>query len=130
MAKADNTVKPESAIAGWRPEAGEEVTGIITDLNMGDSEFGKYPILTLKTEDKEVAIHAFHKILRSELIRIRPKVGHEVTVKYFGLTEEGGKYGNGYELYKVTSPQYVFDWDRVPTAANSTEPDVFGEPPF
>lgn len=102
---------------GWRPNPGDKITGKVTQLSLGESEYGVYPIVTLG----DVAVHAFHTVLRRELNRIRPVVGHTLTIEYHGSTAEGtGKFNKGYEAYTVSSPEYVFDWNmfgRVPKAA-------------
>lgn len=114
---------------GWRPEPGDEVTGTITSLSGGESEFGTYPIVTVRTAvGEEMALHCFHSVLRRELNRIRPKVGHGLTVKYHGSTGEGkGKFKNGYEAYTVSSPEYVFDWDMFGAKPKPPVADEFAD---
>lgn len=118
---------------GWRPVPGSEMTGTITALSGGESEYGAYPIVTIRTPvGEEIALHCFHSVLRRELNRIRPKVGHGLTVKYHGATGEGkGKYNKGYEAYTVSSPEYVFDWDMFgnkPKPPVSDDSDSYPEP--
>jgi hypothetical protein len=59
----------------WKPRSDETVTGEVVAL---DSRLGwddqPYPILTIRTEDGEVAIHAFHTVLRNELAAKHPAV--------------------------------------------------------
>jgi hypothetical protein len=71
---------------GWRPEPGDVVIGVITDLSNGwsDQTQTNYPIVTLHDEktDKDVAVHAFHQVLRSKLNELRPKVGETIGIKF------------------------------------------------
>lgn len=105
---------PESDYAtGWRPTKGDKVAGTVTDISATDGGYGVYPIVTLGQEGGgEVAVHAFHTVLRRELARRRPQIGDELEITYLG--KQQGKSGSiGYDGYRVKSNKDVqgYDWD-------------------
>lgn len=99
---------------GWKPEPGNAVKGVVTDIAATDNGWGPYPVLTLKREDgSEIAVHAFHDVLRKELARRRPGVGADLEITYLGLKKPKGGSGNGYHAYRVRSSTDAvgYDWD-------------------
>lgn len=80
----------------WKPEPGEKIAGIVTEISEREGTFGRYPIVTLRTEDGEFAVHAFHEVLQNELARLAPKPGDMLGIKYAGKDEE-----RGYHRYRV-----------------------------
>lgn len=107
---------------GWRPEPGDVLKGTVVDITSGSSEFGRYPIVVLSNKDsgQEVAVHAFHHTLKNRLIEMRPKVGHELTIRYFGEEVQTRKDGSEWlingepktlHMYQVESPDFEFSWD-------------------
>lgn len=86
MASKDKTESADdfTYAEGWRPEPGDIVDGTVIALDIGYSNFGEYPILTLETSDGNVAVHAFHHALRSRLEKIRPAIGDHLKIKYEG----------------------------------------------
>lgn len=110
----------ESA-GGWRPQAGDVVTGKVTDITTGSSEFGRYPIVTLTTKDgNEVAVHAFHHTLKNRLREMRPKLGNTLTIQYHGMVDQVDGDGNPRMVdgevrqlaqYTAESPEFEFNWD-------------------
>lgn len=115
---------------GWRPSPGDKVSGQIVDIAATDGGYGVYPIVTLRSEDGgEVAVHAFHTVLRRELARRRPVVGDELEITYLG--KQQGKSGTqGYDGYRVRSNKdtvgYNWDQELAPEerAPAPIEPDV------
>lgn len=117
---------------GWRPTAGDKVAGAIVDIAATDGGYGIYPIVTLRTDSGEVAVHAFHTVLRRELARRRPSVGDELEITYLG--KQAGKPGSaGYDGYRVRSNKDVvgYDWDsempddaRPAAAADPAAPPI------
>ena len=79
--------------SGWKPNAGDTITGTIAHIKAGETEFGRYPIVVLAadTEDPEtvnyVAVHAFHASLKRDLSAHKPAVGDRLTISYKGLVE-------------------------------------------
>ena len=99
---------------GWKPEPGNTVAGVVTDIAATDNGWGPYPVLTLKQEGGgEIAVHAFHDVLRKELARRRPGVGADLEITYLGLKKPKGGTGNGYHAYRVRSStdSVGYDWD-------------------
>lgn len=81
----------------WRPAPGEKLVGTVVELGERDGPYGMYPILTVRQADgDELAVHAFHGVLQSELARIAPKHGDELGIKYEGKDQE-----KGYHRYRV-----------------------------
>lgn len=92
----------EGAAEGWRPEPGDRLIGVVTDISAGHSDYGAdYPIVTLELADgSEVAVHAFHTVLRNEIAAKSPQVGDRLGVKYHG--ERVSKNGStSFEHYVV-----------------------------
>lgn len=81
---------------GWRPEAGDQIVGTIVDISEGEGDYGPYPIVTIETADGDLAVHAFHTVLRKELAAKRPVEGDRVGIKYLGIPA-----GKKYEAYRV-----------------------------
>ncbi len=115
----------------WRPEPGGKLVGTVTDLSEREGYDGDpYPILTVRTESGEYAVHAFHTVLRNELARIRPQVGTELGIKYEGKKATGNGRGT-YHSYRVRSTGGGgVDWSRYddtpvqPTPAPTPAPAV------
>lgn len=107
---------------GWRPVAGDTITGQISDLTTGESEFGRYPIVFLQLKDgSEIAVHAFHHSLKTRLVEMRPKIGHTLTIAYLGEFDQLDRDGNPkmfggvvktLNRYTVESPEFEFNWER------------------
>jgi hypothetical protein len=105
----------------WRPDPGDKVVGEIIELDMLESKFGgSYPLVVIETEDnRQVALHGFHTVFKSELARQCPKVGDRIGVAYHGRDEKAG-----YERYRVvverTEPQSnAIDWQAVDADARA-----------
>lgn len=99
--------------SGWRPDPGARIAGKVVDIATGDGGYGPYPIVTIVTgAGDEVAVHAFHQVLRTELARRRPKVGTELAITYVG--EQPSKDGRGkYHVYRVSGGETQgYDWDQ------------------
>lgn len=104
---------------GWRPEAGDQITGTLASLNAGFSDYtqASYPILTLdvseernlvtgeaETHDppKQIAVHAFQAVLRNELLNQRPEVGERITLACGGKRAHKTAKAQTVTVYKVT----------------------------
>ena len=110
---------------GWKPNPGDEITGRVIDIAATDGGWGMYPIVTLRDEGgTEIAVHAFHDVLKSELARRRPKVGDEVSIKYLGQPN-----GKNYHAYRVRGGQDAsFDWGAF--GGQSEERQTSADPPI
>lgn len=107
----------------WRPEVGDVVEGEIVTLDNGYSNYGQYPIVTLRLADgSEVAIHAFHSALRNRLMDVKPSIGNTLAVKYFG--EVDNKKGDQkYYKYGVRSNAKQADfWGAAETPSPIAPP--------
>lgn len=100
----------------WKPKAGDSVVGELVSAERRTSDYGSYPMLTMKTDNGEyVAVHCFHTVLKRELARLRPESGSRLGIKYLGRNPKG------YEHYKVASdkPAQSVDWDAVAIGADA-----------
>jgi hypothetical protein len=86
MASARKYTDDEFGFApAWQPKPGDVLSGLITHITFGVSTYGRYPIVTIKEANNEsFSLHAFHTILVNQLIALRPKVGEEIVIKFFG----------------------------------------------
>jgi hypothetical protein len=115
---------------GWKPSPGDRVQGVVTDVTATDGGYGVYPVVTLRTPDgSEVAVHAFHTVLRKELARRRPGVGDELDITYLGK-KSGGRSDRGYDAYRVKSSKDApFNWDSE-LSGEEREAWASDEPPI
>ena len=108
---------------GWRPADGETVVGTVAHIGARESEYGKYPVVTLAadTGDPEtvnyVAVNAFHSILKAGLFQLKPKVGDRLAVTYHGKIQPEKPGANAYHSYTVINPDVPvedteFSWDE------------------
>lgn len=115
---------------GWKPEPGDVIKGVVEDLSLAYSEYGNYPVVTIRTDDGSVAVHAFHQTLRGKLEELQPVKGDTIGVKYYGeVKPEGAK--RSYHKYRVksdTANQGGF-WDKVPAAPVESD-DAMEDIPF
>ena len=105
----------DSSAEAWKPNVDDSVIGTVLAVDERTTEFGTYPIVTLMTDDgDEVAVHAFHTVLKSEFARRPPVDGERLGIKYLG------KSPKGYEAYRVvwenTRPP---NWDRIGAEAQA-----------
>jgi hypothetical protein len=71
--------------AGWKPEEGAILTGTLAAVRRFEGDFGAYPVLVIETPDGQFhAIHAFHQVLREQLVELAPTVGDLLTTYYAG----------------------------------------------
>ena len=108
----------------WRPSPGDKLVGTVTELSERDGAYGAYPIVTVRQADgKELAVHAFHEVLQSELARIAPKHGDEIGIKYQGKDSE-----RGYHRYTVrrAGDDAALSWSKYAEAGETVEADSAG----
>lgn len=117
---ADNNLQERLALAsaeGWNPSEGDTIIGTIVDIKASrENEYGIYPIVTLATENGNVAVHAFHTLLKDALMEQRPVVGEKVAIAYLG-EKQSKNDERTYHNYSVVI-------DR-PSDDSSTSWDVF-----
>ena len=106
---------------GWRPQPGDKVIGTIVEIDTRTSDYGQgdYPVLTIALDSgEEVAVHAFHTVLKNELARLKPVEGERIGIVYHGK-KAGKGGGNGYESYRVKVDRSAGgsssapDWDAM-----------------
>lgn len=105
----------DSTAEAWKPGPGDKLTGVIVDVDSRTTEFGTYPILTVVADDgREVAVHAFHTVLKNELAKRAPRIGERIGLKYLGKSEKG------YEAYRVVWSDLVPpDWAAIGVQAEA-----------
>ncbi len=104
----------------WRPDQEDPdiLIGEVVSIEAGSSDYGTYPLIVVRQDDgTEKAIHAFHTVLRNELVKQRPQIGERLGVKYLGKMQaaEGSKYGSyiGYRAKVERAAGLEFNWDRM-----------------
>lgn len=121
----------------WRPEAGDAIKGTVVSVTLSpDFGYGPYPIVTLKTDGGERAVHAMHQILRTELARRRPKRDDEIEITYLGKRSPRSGSGNPFHVYKVeggNEPEFNWeselpDEERQARATQTAEPPITAAP--
>lgn len=91
----------DAEMAGWRPEVGEKLIGIIANMEEAghNSQYGVYPLITVRKADGEmVAWHAFHHVVREALKHKNPRIGDRIGAKYLGKAKSSDFE---YDNYKV-----------------------------
>lgn len=106
--------------SAWRPdqEDADKLIGEVIDIEVGNSEYGRYPIVVVRQDDgTEKAVHGFHSVLQSELMKNRPQVGERVGIKYLGdvETKPGSKFKSykGYVVRVERAQGTTFDWNTI-----------------
>ncbi|HEY1645133.1 MAG TPA: hypothetical protein VGF75_01990 [Candidatus Saccharimonadales bacterium] len=73
---------------GWRPKPNDIVEGEILDIAQGYSveQDENYPILTIadKIQDKPIAVHCFHSVLKTWVLTNQPQLGSTIGIKFLG----------------------------------------------
>ena len=106
--------------SAWRPdqEDADLLIGEVVEIEVGESEYGRYPILIVRRDDgEEKAVHGFHSVLQSELLKHKPQVGEKVGIKYLGdvPTKPGSKFKSykGYRVKVERDQAAAFDWSKI-----------------
>ena len=82
---------------GWRPTPGDKLVGVTIGLETRTTEYGDYPIVTLRTDEgRDFAFHAYHTVARRELEKLQPKVGDRIGIAYHGPHPT-----RNYERYRI-----------------------------
>lgn len=111
----------EGFAPAWRPEPGDKLIGTVTRLSTAQSDYGPYPVLTIRQDDGEnLSVHAFHTALRNQLVRQRPDLGQPIGILYAGLNP-GKPGGRAYEDYRVTGVEPTADDFWGPKASASAD---------
>jgi hypothetical protein len=147
MATSKNTKERASSddvfefAPGWMPEDGERLIGTVADRGIGEGEFGKYIVITLRPdadqeihvseektrmpytttgdEDDLVAVHCFGAVLDNAIRSIRPAVGARLGFRKVGKrTRKGGDPDVARDQFNA--------W-QVRDLSPKTEDDIFGK---
>jgi hypothetical protein len=109
--------------SAWRPDQDDPDTliGEVIEIEVGTSDYGRYPILVIRQEDGEAkAVHGFHSVLQNELLKARPQVGEKVGIKYLGdVPMKPGSKFKSYKGYRVKVERVsgsTFNWNQIGTA--------------
>ncbi|HET6753976.1 MAG TPA: hypothetical protein VFH23_08500 [Jiangellaceae bacterium] len=94
------------------PEPGDQLIGQIVEITERETQYGAYPLLVVA--DDEGAVHSVHCLrggLLWPVVRIRPKVGDRIGVRYDGVTgtSSAHRYVVAFENATETAP----DWERI-----------------
>jgi hypothetical protein len=124
MSPNDLTSQFEKQYApGWRPAIHESVQGTIIELaERAGYDDKPYPIVVLRKDSgDEVALHAFHTVLRSKLAESEPAVGDRLAVRYEGRIKSKTAGHKPYHGYSVVLER---------NTAASVPPDENDDVPF
>jgi hypothetical protein len=72
----------------WRPEVNESIFGEIVGFRIGqpkDEKLKPYPIIIVKTEFGNRALHAFHTLMRMGFEEIKAAKGMRIACTYKGI---------------------------------------------
>lgn len=107
----------------WMPEPGEMLVGLVVDIGVRTSAFGKYPAVVIRTDDvgAEYTFHAFRTVAKSELVRARPVVGDRIGILYIGPVKGADYHGYRIRLDRLTGTS--IDWDEF-EGDNKPAPDA------
>jgi hypothetical protein len=82
----------------WQPNPGDDVEGEVVASGTGESQYGEFPWVTIKTkDDTEVLVNGFGTVLKGSLPKL--KVGDKVLILFQGLQKGNG--GREYKAYEV-----------------------------
>jgi hypothetical protein len=121
---------------GWKPEKGDEIQGTVLGAKLSSGgDFGPYPILFVLQDDEPVAVHAFHTVLRNELVSQRPQSGEIIYIRYLGPDTKYDGPRNAPEMYAVfverPGEQSTAIWDALSSSEPTRNPANFeDQPPF
>lgn len=119
----------EADAAAWRPDQDDPpiLIGEVISVDTGTSEYGPYPLLVIRDEaGNEKAVHAFHTVLRNELVRCKPQPGEKIGIKYLGDVD--AKPGSPYKTYKGYKVRVerergsAFNWNAIGEVEETGEP--------
>ncbi len=87
----------------WKPEEGEERTGVLLDGKWTGTQYGDTKVLFIEDEDGEVwTVWASNKMLSDAIDAGAPKVGSMIGITYDGKKKPVKAGGYEYQAYFVT----------------------------
>ena len=100
----------------WRPEPGGTLIGALIRLDTASTEYGRHPIVVLKTrEGTEMAVWLLHHVLLEQFRRARPAVGEVIGIKYVGQrkSEDGDRTYHDYRTTVAGRDGGELEWDAL-----------------
>src|SRR5215469_1815617 len=84
----------EGFAEGWRPEVGDMIVGVVTDISSYEGKFQDIvPVITIERDDgTKVAVHCYHTVLKNRILELKPNIGETIGIKKTEIKElEEGK---------------------------------------
>ncbi|MEK6250660.1 MAG: hypothetical protein AABM43_01745 [Actinomycetota bacterium] len=103
----------------WVPAVGDVIRGKVTEVSSRSGEYGDYPIVTLKTDDGEIAVHGFHTALRNQFAELNVQSGDSIGIMYRGRVKNraGDREFESYRVKQMNGTGSAFDWNAEKRAA-------------
>lgn len=123
----------------WRPDQDDAPTleGEFTDIAEGYTEYGPYPIVTIKTDAEQMyAWHAMTNIAKGQLTKATPKIGERLRITYGGKHQGKNAAREPYTRWRVenlTHPvtaENLLNKYATESAVNGPSSEFADEPPF
>ncbi len=100
----------------WKPSAGDKLVGQIIGIDVRETEYGEYPILTVLTDTSAgLSFRAYHTVATNEIAKLDPDVGEKIGIAYHRKAADGR-----HERYRIlmldrgaAKPQPSPDWSRM-----------------
>jgi len=84
----------------WKPVPGEILVGTVEAYDIATGKYGESKVCVVKdqAEGPFIAVYLSSTVLLQEFMKLRPKIGEQVGIRYLGKNTEGD---NAYHRYKV-----------------------------
>lgn len=123
---AYRTAMQNATAPAWRPEPNTTIVGTVIGMNMRESGYGPYPMITYRLDNGEVInLHAFHTLVRTSLAEAKTDIGKRQFVTYLGkqtknnpTEEEKAKGLDQYHMYYVLNAE---DLNNAPAEGKSED---------
>jgi hypothetical protein len=99
----------EKFAEGWKPDAGDEIMGVVETLSTREGKWGAYPIVTVRVAEGDEgaekltgerrAIHGNARALQGQIEEKDPQRGDFVICRFDG--QKVSKAGNDYAAYSL-----------------------------
>ena len=74
----------------WKPSAGDKLVGQIIGIDVRETEYGEYPILTVLTDTSAgLSFRAYHTVATNEIAKLDPDVGEKIGIAYHRKAADG-----------------------------------------
>lgn len=87
----------------WKPALSPTIEGEVVSLGTGSSEYGEFPLVTIRTTSGDYSVAGFHAVLRRQLDEASLDAGDNIRIEYKGkgVSKKGREFHN-YELVRLT----------------------------